>query len=124
MLSTLLETLSQHKAKDVQVLDVHSQTPWADVFVVCTATSDRHAKSMATALIQMAKSQKITPIGVEGFNLGEWVLISLGAIVVHIMLADKREFYQLEQLWLDAKAAPLNYDQYLFGEAALEVHQI
>jgi ribosome-associated protein len=97
--STILHTLEEHKAKDIQVLSVSQWTPFVDTLVICTATSSRHAKSLGEYLIKEAKLCKTPPLGVEGLSLGEWVLVNLDEVVAHIMLPETRELYQLEQLW-------------------------
>jgi len=100
-LTTLVtETLSAHKAQDIKVLDVHSLTDVMDVLVICTATSNRHAASMADKLVAAVKK-----VGIQPFNSTEdqmetgWILVDLLDVVVHIMLAETREFYNLEKLW-------------------------
>ena len=99
MVPTILKTLNNSKAKDIQILQVEEKTPLVDTLIICTATSSRHGKSVAGALIKLAKSQKEPPLGVEGLELGEWVLVNLNNTVVHIMLSDKRDLYQLDQFW-------------------------
>ena len=99
MLSTILKILEDHKAQNICTLDVANMTPFMDHMVICTATSTRHAKALAEHLIKEAKAQHQRPLGVEGLNLAEWVLVNLNGVVVHIMLADQRELYQLEKLW-------------------------
>jgi ribosome-associated protein len=100
ILSTISETLITHKAKDVQILDVRDKTPFIDTLIICTATSNRHAKSIAEKLVKAVKAQQILPVGVEGLELGEWILVNLDSVVAHIMLADKRELYQLDKIWI------------------------
>lgn len=94
------ETLSAHKAIDIKVLDVSSLTDVMDFMIICTATSTRHASSMADKLVTAVRK-----IGIKPFNRIEdqldsgWILVDLLDIVVHIMLAEVREFYSLEKLW-------------------------
>ncbi len=100
---TVLEDL---KAVDIAVLDVRDKTSIADYFVIASGTSDRHVKSSAEAVAFQAKLAGEPPLGVEGLNEGEWALVDLNGVVVHVMQPKVRDFYQLEKLWaVDAEAA-------------------
>lgn len=91
--------LEEHKGIDINSLDVRELTDIMDIMIICTATSTRHARTLADKLVQAAKGAGIMPLGVEGEQPGEWILIDLADVVVHIMLAQTREFYSLEKLW-------------------------
>ena len=104
MRSKQLLALAEHaladlKARDVKVLDVRQLTTIADYMVVASGTSDRHVKSIADRLVQRASEAGCAPLGVEGTGSGEWVLVDLADVVVHIMQPKAREFYKLEKLW-------------------------
>jgi ribosome silencing factor RsfS/YbeB/iojap len=92
------------KAVDIRVLDVRGVSDVADYMVIASGTSDRHLRSIADRVIQMAKAAGQRPLGVEGEQQGEWVLVDLPDVMVHVMLPRTREFYQLEHLW-DASRA-------------------
>ena len=93
---TALEDL---KAVNLLVIDVREKTTFADFMVIASGTSDRHVKSLANNVVVEIKKAGLMPLGVEGENTGEWVLVDLGDVVVHIMLQQTRDFYQLEKLW-------------------------
>lgn len=95
----VLDALDDLKAKDVKVIDVRGQSNVTDLMVIATGTSSRQVKSLADNVAQKSKEQGNPPLGVEGEDAGEWVLVDLGDIVVHVMLEPVRQFYQLERLW-------------------------
>jgi len=95
----VVAALEDRKAHDVQVLDVRALTDITDFMIVATGGSSRQVASMAEHVIEAAKASRQRPLGIEGLTQGEWVLVDLCDVVVHVMLAQTREFYQLEKLW-------------------------
>ena len=95
----VINTLEDMKAYDIVTLDVRGKTSITDYFVIATGTSDRHVKSTAESVAFQAKQADQSPIGMEGLTEGEWALIDLNGVVVHVMQAKVRDFYQLERLW-------------------------
>ncbi|MBT8422627.1 MAG: ribosome silencing factor [Gammaproteobacteria bacterium] len=92
-------SLEDLKARDVSVFDVRDMTSVTDYLLIATGTSDRHVRSLSDKLIQNVKQAGLSPLGVEGQDSGEWVLIDLNDVIVHVMQPRTREFYKLEDLW-------------------------
>jgi ribosome-associated protein len=95
----VLGALAELKAVDVRAMDVRGITDITDVMVVASGTSDRHVKSIADRVLQRCKEAGFRPFGLEGERDGEWVLLDLQDLVLHVMLPRVREFYALEKLW-------------------------
>jgi ribosome-associated protein len=92
-------TLDDLKAVNTVTLDVRELTDVMDYLVITSGTSNRHVKSLASHVSAEAKKQGMPPIGTEGEDAGEWVLVDFGDVVVHVMLPATRDFYDLERLW-------------------------
>lgn len=95
----LVNVLDENKGLDIKAIDVTTLTNLADYFIISSATSNRHAKALADKVVETAKGHGVRPLGVEGEDTSEWILIDLADIVVHVMLQETREFYSLEKLW-------------------------
>jgi ribosome-associated protein len=95
----VINALDELKAKDIREIDVRGKTSIADLLVIASGTSARHVKSIADEVVKFAKQAGVMPLGVEGEQEAEWVLVDLGDVIVHVMLPRIREFYGLERLW-------------------------
>jgi ribosome silencing factor RsfS/YbeB/iojap len=95
----VVKALDDLKAQNVTVLDVRGLTDVTDAIVIASGTSDRHVKSLAGNVYDKAKQAGFRPMGMEGEQEGEWVLVDLQDVIVHVMLPRVREFYGLEKLW-------------------------
>lgn len=92
--------LENNKANNIVELNVTPLTDCLDIMLIADATSTRHAQSIGRKLVEAAKAAGIIPLGIEGEAAGEWILVDLGDVVVHIMLKSQRDLYQLEKLWV------------------------
>ena len=95
----VISSLEDNKASDILVIDVSGKSPLTERLVIASGNSTRHVKSMAEHLIVNAKAAGNPPLGVEGAGEGEWVLVDLNDVIVHLMLPRTRAFYNLEKLW-------------------------
>ena len=95
----VVAALEDVKAQDITVLDVRNMTAVTDYMIVASGTSNRHVKALVETVAEKAKAAGNRPIGVEGEEGGEWVLLDLQDALVHVMLPKVREFYNLEKLW-------------------------
>ena len=95
----VIEALDDIKAKDIVRLDVRDMTTVTDYMIVASGTSNRHVQALAENVAEKAKAAGHRPIGIEGEDGAEWVLLDLGDLLVHVMLPKVREFYNLEKLW-------------------------
>lgn len=96
---SILHALEETKGQKIVELKVVEMTDVMDYLIIATGSSNRHVKSLANNLVEDLKEKGNRPIGVEGMEDGEWVLVDYGDTVVHIMLPAARDFYELEKLW-------------------------
>ena len=103
LLTFVKKHLDDNKALKVTELDVTKLSNCMDMMIIATGTSTRHVQSIAKKLITAVKEAGHRPLGVEGETLGDWVLVDLGDVIVHVMLQSQRDFYDLEKLWTATK---------------------
>lgn len=94
-----IAALEDLKAKDTLVLDVRPLTSLADVMIITSGTSSRHVKSLADNVVEQVKKAGLRPLGMEGEREGDWILVDLAGVIVHVMQPTTRAFYDLERLW-------------------------
>ena len=105
---TAVRVLSDKQAKDIQVLRTTDVTVLADYFVICTATSSTHVKTLTDEVDGVLSNMGEPPLRREGYRGGGWILLDFGCVIVHIFQKEMREFYNLEHLWNDAEEVPLS----------------
>lgn len=94
-----IDALEDIKAKDIVCIDVSKQTSVTDIMIVACGGSTRQVKAIANSVAMKAKENGILPLGTEGQQDAEWVLIDLAEVIVHVMLPTTREYYDIEKLW-------------------------
>lgn len=96
LITTALEDL---KGQNILQLDVRGLTDVTDTLIIASGTSSRHARSLANNVVEELKKHGHRPLGIEGLDAGDWVLVDYGDTIVHVMQKETREFYELEKLW-------------------------
>ncbi len=104
----IMTALENLKGKEIVTLDVHELTDVMDTMIICSATSNRHSRSLAENMVLETKQQGFRALGVEGLETGDWVLVDFGDTVVHVMQKETRDYYELEKLW---SKIPLNREE-------------
>lgn len=104
--SLVIEKLEDMKAQDIKVIDVRGRSPITEMLIIATGNSSRHVKSLAQSVELAAKEAGMPPLGVEGEQDAEWVLVDLNDIILHVMLQSTRDFYNLEKLWEMGQSIP------------------
>ena len=95
----VVAALEERKADDIRVLDVRNLTDVTDYMIVASGRSSRQVNAIAEHVVECCKAAKMRPNGVEGDDVGEWVLVDVFDVIVHVMVPETRDFYQLEKLW-------------------------
>ncbi|MFW6042475.1 MAG: ribosome silencing factor [Chloroflexota bacterium] len=98
----LVDTIIDKKGSNILLLDIREQAVFSDYFIICNGESDRQLQALTDAVIQTAREKADTrPRGTEGEAESGWVLVDLGGIIVHFFSPERREYYNLEELWSD-----------------------
>lgn len=95
------------KAADLVILDMRGISSFTDYFIICSGRSDRQVQGIADSVETEMKKSGISPLGIEGFTEGKWVLLDYDDVVIHVFYEPIREFYDLERLWADAPSMKL-----------------
>lgn len=97
----IIEKLEDMKGRDIRSITITEKSDIADFMIVASGNSTRHVKSIAQSLNMECRAAGVEPLGIEGNDVGEWSLVDLGDVIVHVMTDETRDKYQLEQLWED-----------------------
>jgi ribosome-associated protein len=98
-LEAILTWLGEKKAENISVYDVAKTSTYTDYLVVCEGSADLHNKAIASHLLDMAKEHKLQVIGTAGLEYGQWILVDIGDVIVHIFHPEKRQYYKIDSLF-------------------------
>lgn len=103
VLKKVVGALEDGKAEDVVVLDLAQLTTMTDYFVIAHGANTRQVQALAKSVEeQLREAYQLRPHHVEGLSAGQWVLMDYGFVIVHLFLEDRRRYYSLERIWMDA----------------------
>ncbi len=108
-----VQAAANKKAENIRILDLKELSSFTDYFVVCSGQSDRQVQAIADSVVIQLKEDGFTPISMEGYREGRWILVDYGDVVIHVFLDALRDYYDIEQLWHDAKKVPIPVELYI-----------
>ncbi len=111
VLDRVLASLDDDKAEEVVSIDLRGRSSVADHMVICSGRSSRQVGAIAEKLVDRMKTEFGRVCKIEGKDQGDWVLIDVGDVVVHVFRPEVRDFYQLEKMWLPSNAAEFGVRQ-------------
>lgn len=98
----IIELLENKKAEDIVLIDVRQKVDYADFFIICNAHSTKHTQGLYEFISDELEKIGIKPLGVEGLELGQWIVMDYGSVILHIFYEPIRKIYALEELWEDS----------------------
>jgi ribosome-associated protein len=101
-LEEIIKIIFEKKGNNILLMDLKRRSPITDYFIICTAQSTVHAQAIANEIESRLKKENIRPHHIEGYINGQWVILDYWDYIIHIFLAEVRQFYGLERLWGDA----------------------
>lgn len=93
----VIDKIDDLKGQDIIALDVQGKSSITDCMIICTGTSSRHVMSIADHVVQESRAAGLLPLGVEGENSADWIVVDLGDVIVHVMQEESRRLYELEK---------------------------
>lgn len=100
---TIVDALEDKKGEDIILLDIQELAPFADYFILCSGTSERMLQALADAAVEVVHQQYHLPARVEGRPQDGWILVDFGDVILHVFSPDRRDYYRLEELWVQGK---------------------
>lgn len=97
--NSLVNKIDDLKEQDIITLDVRGKSSITDYMVICTGIFRRHVMSIANHVVQSSRAVGLIPLGMEGENGADWIVVDLGDLIVHVMQEEDRRLYELEELW-------------------------
>lgn len=95
----IADKIDDMKGRDIITLDVRGHSTITDCMIICSGNSNRHVRSIADHVAEALRHAGLMPLGIEGADVGEWVLVDMGDVIIHVMQDETRDLYQLEKLW-------------------------
>jgi ribosome-associated protein len=108
-----VQAAANKKAETVKILDLRGISSFTDYFMICSGQSDRQVQAIADSIAIELKEDGFEPISVEGYREGRWVVLDFGDLVVHVFHDALRDYYNMEELWYDAKRVPIPQELYI-----------
>ena len=108
-----VQAAANKKAETMKILDLREISSFTDYFVVCSGHSDRQVQAIADSIVIQLKEDGFNPISVEGYREGRWVVVDYGDVVIHVFMDALRDYYDIEQLWHDARKVPIPPELYI-----------
>ena len=108
-----VQAAANKKAEQMKILDLRNVSSFTDYFVVCSGHSDKQVKAIADSIVIELKEDGFMPISVEGYGDGRWVVVDFGDVVIHVFMDALRDYYDIEQLWHDARKVPIPAELYI-----------
>ena len=93
------KSLSKNKAEEITIIDLKKKTSIADFMIICTGTSNRHLIALSNYLNEELKKLRLNMLNIEGQKSGDWIVVDIGDIIVHLFRSEVREYYNLEKMW-------------------------
>ncbi|MDX1395092.1 MAG: ribosome silencing factor [Gemmatimonadota bacterium] len=101
-LRCIAEAALERNAREPVILDLRGISDVTDFFLIASGDSDTHTRAISENIVERAKAAGFRPVGIEGLDRGQWVLMDFVGLIVHVFLGPVRDFYRLESLWGDA----------------------
>ena len=108
-----IQAAANKKAEHMKILDLREISSFTDYFVVCSGFSDRQVQAIADSIVIQLKEDGFAPISVEGYRDGRWVVVDFGDVVIHVFMDALRDYYDIEELWHDARRVPIPAELYI-----------